>query len=81
MRRFQLSLQQGPSNSDIPYQVSLVRPNEEWHLHNAWFVKQLNFHTRFKARRPTSEVVGIPKIYSAHQDSSICGDHVPTIDI
>jgi cytochrome P450 len=36
-------------------QVDLARPDEEWHLHNAWFVKQLNFHTRFRARNRNSE--------------------------
>ena len=61
VRVFQLSLQQGSSNADTPDQVSLARPNEEWHLHNAWFVKQLNFYTRFKAKTPTSQAVSTSK--------------------
>ena len=31
--------------------VSLADPDQEWKLHNAWFVKQLNFNTTFKPRR------------------------------
>jgi cytochrome P450 len=34
--------------------ITLARPNEEWHLHNAWFVKQLDFDTHFKTK-PTLE--------------------------
>ncbi len=40
-----------------PVQVTLARPDEEWHLHNAWFVKQLNFNTRFVAMKKNIEPV------------------------
>ncbi|MCJ1450173.1 hypothetical protein MMC28_000502 [Mycoblastus sanguinarius] len=33
------------------FEVSLADPDQEWKLHNAWFVKQLNFNTTFKPRR------------------------------
>ena len=31
-------------------QVELERPDREWKTHNAWFVRQLEFNTRFKLR-------------------------------
>lgn len=31
-------------------QVKFADPSQEWILHNAWFVKQLNFNTRFESR-------------------------------
>jgi hypothetical protein len=31
-------------------QVRFEDPTQEWKLHNAWFVKQLNFNTVFKKR-------------------------------
>lgn len=31
-------------------QVNLANPDKEWRLHNAWFVKQLDFNTTFKLR-------------------------------
>jgi cytochrome P450 len=33
-----------------PEQVNLEHPDLEWKLHNAWFVRQLNFHTTFTRR-------------------------------
>lgn len=35
----------------IPLQIELAHPEQEWKLHNAWFVKQKNFHTIFKPRK------------------------------
>ncbi|KAL1965265.1 hypothetical protein VTN77DRAFT_5867 [Rasamsonia byssochlamydoides] len=32
------------------FDVHLANPDEEWKLHNAWFVRQLNFKTKFTAR-------------------------------
>ena len=32
-------------------QVELANPDKEWRLHNAWFVKQLDFNTTFRPRR------------------------------
>ncbi|KAK2767516.1 hypothetical protein FQN54_003673 [Arachnomyces sp. PD_36] len=34
------------------FEVRLANPDKEWTLHNAWFVKQLNFNTVFKSRNP-----------------------------
>jgi hypothetical protein len=33
---------------DYCKQVQLAHPDQEWKLHNAWFVKQLNFLTKFR---------------------------------
>ncbi|CAG9972476.1 unnamed protein product [Clonostachys byssicola] len=33
------------------YELSLPEENWEWNLHNAWFIKQTNFHVYFKARQ------------------------------
>ncbi|KIX09656.1 uncharacterized protein Z518_00737 [Rhinocladiella mackenziei CBS 650.93] len=33
------------------FEVELAAPDEEWKLHNAWFVKQSNFRVRFRTRR------------------------------
>jgi len=30
------------------FEIELAHPEQEWKLHNAWFVKQLNFHTKFR---------------------------------
>jgi hypothetical protein len=38
-------------------QVRLADPTKEWKIHNAWFVRQLNFNTTFRRRelvKPTS---------------------------
>ncbi|KAL8933100.1 MAG: hypothetical protein Q9211_005961 [Gyalolechia sp. 1 TL-2023] len=32
------------------FEVFLAQPNQEWKLHNAWFVRQLDFNTTFKLR-------------------------------
>jgi len=32
------------------FEVQFEKPDTEWKLHNAWFVKQLNFRTTFRAR-------------------------------
>lgn len=32
------------------FEVDLANPNKEWRLHNAWFVKQLDFNTTFRPR-------------------------------
>lgn len=32
------------------FEIELEDPTQEWKLHNAWFVKQLNFRTKFKRR-------------------------------
>lgn len=32
------------------FEVELERPDREWKTHNAWFVRQLEFNTRFKLR-------------------------------
>ncbi|KAI9840563.1 MAG: hypothetical protein M1837_001543 [Sclerophora amabilis] len=34
----------------LRFEVDLVNPEKEWKLHNAWFVKQLNFNTTFEPR-------------------------------
>lgn len=34
-------------------QISLVNPEEEWTIHNAWFVKQSNFHVRLRSKTKT----------------------------
>jgi len=36
------------------HQVQLADPDEEWKLHNAWFVKQLTFRTTFTPRQITA---------------------------
>ena len=60
LRRFQVSLRLGfhiqifgeDGIADIySQQVQLADPKKEWKLHNAWFVKQLDFNTTFHARR------------------------------
>ncbi|MCJ1301746.1 hypothetical protein MMC08_004547 [Hypocenomyce scalaris] len=33
------------------FEVRLANPDQEWKLHNAWFVKQLNFNTTFGPRQ------------------------------
>ncbi|MCJ1384791.1 hypothetical protein MMC17_007909 [Xylographa soralifera] len=33
------------------FEVRLANPDQEWKLHNAWFVKQLNFNTYFHPRQ------------------------------
>ncbi|MCJ1307251.1 hypothetical protein MMC25_000897 [Agyrium rufum] len=33
------------------FEVKLAKPDEEWKLHNAWFVKQHNFYTEFTPRK------------------------------
>jgi len=32
------------------FEVRLEYPEKEWTLHNAWFVRQLNFNTLFHKR-------------------------------
>jgi len=32
------------------FEVELETPDTEWQTFNAWFVRQLNFHTKFKPR-------------------------------
>jgi hypothetical protein len=32
------------------FEVELETPETEWQTYNAWFVRQLNFHTKFKPR-------------------------------
>lgn len=32
------------------FEINLDKPDREWHLHNAWFVKQFDFDTRFTAK-------------------------------
>lgn len=32
------------------FEVDLASPDKEWRLHNAWFVKQLDFNTTFRPR-------------------------------
>lgn len=32
------------------FEVEMVRPGEEWRTHNAWFVRQVDFETRFRPR-------------------------------
>jgi len=42
------------------FEVQLEDPSQEWKIHNAWFVRQLNFRTRFQKReivQPLSEKV------------------------
>lgn len=34
------------------FSVELQDPEKEWKLHNAWFVKQLDFNVRFNERQP-----------------------------
>jgi len=34
------------------FEIQLEDPDQEWKLHNAWFVRQLNFRTIFKQREP-----------------------------
>ncbi|KAK4694893.1 hypothetical protein P7C71_g2762, partial [Lecanoromycetidae sp. Uapishka_2] len=36
------------------FEVRLAHPEQDWKLHNAWFVKQLNFNTTFKPRSITT---------------------------
>ena len=31
-------------------QIELERPDLEWKTHNAWFVRQMDFNTRFRPR-------------------------------
>ncbi|KAL8825167.1 MAG: hypothetical protein Q9191_004576 [Dirinaria sp. TL-2023a] len=33
------------------FEISFAHPEQEWKLHNAWFVKQHNFNTAFKVRK------------------------------
>ncbi|KAJ9668219.1 hypothetical protein H2201_001648 [Coniosporium apollinis] len=33
------------------FEIQLEDPDKEWETHNAWFVRQLNFNTKFRARR------------------------------
>ena len=58
LRRFQVSLAwtflilDGDGIADsYSQQVQLADPQKEWKLHNAWFVKQLDFNTTFHPRR------------------------------
>ena len=58
LRRFQVSLAwiflilDGDGIADrCSQQVQLTDPQKEWKLHNAWFVKQLDFNTTFHPRR------------------------------
>ncbi|KAL8696706.1 MAG: hypothetical protein Q9201_007523 [Fulgogasparrea decipioides] len=32
------------------FEVAFAHPNQEWRLHNAWFVRQLNFNVKFRSR-------------------------------
>lgn len=32
------------------FEVELETPGTEWQTYNAWFVRQLNFHTKFRPR-------------------------------
>lgn len=36
--------------ADYAEKVQLANPDQEWKLHSAWFVKQLNFNCTFKAK-------------------------------
>jgi cytochrome P450 len=38
-------------NAANGYKLELAYPDKEWHLHNAWFVKQSDFLIRLKSRR------------------------------
>lgn len=32
------------------FEVELEKPGTEWRTHNAWFVRQLDFNTKFRRR-------------------------------
>ncbi|KAL9114983.1 MAG: hypothetical protein Q9227_001226 [Pyrenula ochraceoflavens] len=34
------------------FEIRFANPQNDWKLHNAWFVKQHNFHVKFQERRP-----------------------------
>jgi hypothetical protein len=38
-------------------QVRLQDPSKEWTLHNAWFVRQLDFNTTFRLRELVQPVM------------------------
>ena len=53
LRRFEVcSFTCRPRNRLILAQIHFVDPSQQWKLHNAWFVKQYNFHTTFTPRKP-----------------------------
>lgn len=38
------------------FEVEFDRPGREWKLHNAWFVKQLDFYVKFRERDVVEKV-------------------------
>ena len=52
LRRFEVCLLHAlpHMNTSNAQQVKLEHPDLEWTVHNAWFVRQLNFHTVFRKR-------------------------------
>ena len=52
LRRFEVSCALSRPHDGLLMcaQVGLANPDQEWKLHNAWFVKQFNFNTRFTAK-------------------------------
>ena len=48
---------EGEFANGYPQQVQLANPEKEWRLHNAWFVKQLDFNTTFRPRSGTPMAV------------------------
>ena len=56
LRRFEVCLKPFPFieflRGGLPngWQVYLADPTQDWKLHNAWFVKQYDFNTRFRPR-------------------------------
>ncbi|KAI4086011.1 MAG: hypothetical protein LQ344_007925 [Seirophora lacunosa] len=55
LRRFEVSFSRGECFAVVAHlsQVFLAHPSQEWKLHNAWFVRQLDFNTTFKPRMKT----------------------------
>jgi cytochrome P450 len=53
LREFHVSRLRGLDevNAANDLKVELAYPHKEWHLHNAWFVKQSDFFVRLKSRR------------------------------
>lgn len=37
-------------NKTDTLQIELERPEAEWKTHNAWFVRQMDFNTKFRPR-------------------------------
>ena len=50
LRSFDVSNPNSKHAPLIVWQIELAFPDRDWTLHNAWFVKQCNFHVKLRSK-------------------------------